>query len=289
MTTHTDLASFDLYILAVSRHPLLTKPEEQSLAKRVEAGDQEAKAQMIQANLRLVISVAKRYRGHGLEVTDLCQEGSIGLIRAVEKFDWRRGLKFSTYAVWWIHQSIQRAVAQRSRVIALPVHVSQELRKLEAAEHRLSGRGGDPGDPAALARETGLAEARVGALLTWRIPSVSLDALRRTGAEVIKRTPGQAPPETPATELERDVDRHSLGEALKRLPQRSRTIIALRYGLLDSRPRTLEDVAHVVGIRPSRVRELEEQALSVLRQDPIVQALAAPLWPSPNTSSASSS
>jgi RNA polymerase primary sigma factor len=274
MTTDTDLASFDLYVLAVSRHRLLTKPEEQSLAKRVEAGDREAKAQMIQANLRLVISVATRYRGHGLELPDLCQEGSIGLIRAVEKFDWRRGLKFSTYAVWWIHQSIQRAVAQRSRSIALPVRVSQELRKLEAAERRLCGRGGDPGDTAALAPETGLAEPRVRALLTWRTSSASLDALRQTGAEMIN-TPGEAAPETPATELERTADRHSLGEALRRLPQRSRTIIALRYGLLDGRPHTLEDVAHVVGMRPSRVREVEDQAFALLRHDPTLQGLAA--------------
>jgi RNA polymerase primary sigma factor len=274
MTTHTDLASFDLYVLAVSRHRLLTKPEEQSLAKRVEAGDREAKAQMIQANLRLVISVATRYRGHGLELPDLCQEGSIGLIRAVEKFDWRRGLKFSTYAVWWIHQSIQRAVAQRSRSIALPVRVSQELRKLEAAERRLCGRGGDPGDTAALAPETGLGEPRVRALLTWRTSSASLDALRQTGAEMIN-TPGEAAPETPATELERTADRHSLGEALRRLPQRSRTIIALRYGLLDGRPHTLEDVAHVVGMRPSRVRELEDKAFALLRHDPTLQGLAA--------------
>jgi RNA polymerase primary sigma factor len=274
MTTHTDLASFDLYVLAVSRHRLLTKPEEQSLAKRVEAGDREAKAQMIQANLRLVISVATRYRGHGLELPDLCQEGSIGLIRAVEKFDWRRGLKFSTYAVWWIHQSIQRAVAQRSRSIALPVRVSQELRKLEAAERRLCGRGGDPGDTAALAPETGLGEPRVRALLTWRTSSASLDALRQTGAEMIN-TPGEAAPETPATELERTADRHSLGEALRRLPQRSRTIIALRYGLLDGRPHTLEDVAHVVGMRPSRVREVEDQAFALLRHDPTLQGLAA--------------
>jgi RNA polymerase primary sigma factor len=276
MTTDTDLASFDLYVLAVSRHRLLTKPEEQSLAKRVEAGDREAKAQMIQANLRLVISVAKRYRGHGLELADLCQEGSIGLIRAVEKFDWRRGLKFSTYAVWWIHQSIQRAVAQRSRVITLPVRVSQELRKLEAAERRLCGRGGDPGDTAALAPETGLAEPRVRALLTWRTSSVSLDALHHTGAGVISTTPGEAPPGTPGTELERTADRHSLGEALRRLPQRSRTIIALRYGLLDGRPHTLEDVAHVVGMRPSRVREVEDQAFALLRHDPTLQGLAAP-------------
>jgi RNA polymerase primary sigma factor len=274
MTTDTDLASFDLYVLAVSRHRLLTKPEEQSLAKRVEAGDREAKAQMIQANLRLVISVATRYRGHGLELPDLCQEGSIGLIRAVEKFDWRRGLKFSTYAVWWIHQSIQRAVAQRSRSIALPVRVSQELRKLEAAERRLCGRGGDPGDTAALAPETGLGEPRVRALLTWRTSSASLDALRQTGAEMIN-TPGEAAPETPATELERTADRHSLGEALRRLPQRSRTIIALRYGLLDGRPHTLEDVAHVVGMRPSRVREVEDQAFALLRHDPTLQGLAA--------------
>ena len=275
MTTHTDLASFDLYVLAVLRHRLLTMPEEQSLAKRVEAGDQEAKAQMIQANLRLVISVAKRYRGQGLELPDLCQEGSIGLIRAVEKFDWRRGLKFSTYAVWWIHQSIQRAVARRGRVIALPVQVSQELRKLEAAERRLGARGGDPGDTAALAREASLTEPRVRALLTWRTPSVSLDALRQTGAEVIDTTPGEAHQETPATALERNADRNSLGEALRRLPPRSRAIIALRYGLVDGRPRTLREVAHIVGLRPSRVRELEGQAFAVLRHDPKLQALAA--------------
>jgi RNA polymerase primary sigma factor len=275
MSVHPDLALLDLYFLEVSRHRLLTKPEEQSLARRIEAGDREARAEMIQANLRLVISVAKHYRGQGLELADLCQEGSIGLIRAVEKFDWRRGLKFSTYAVWWIHQSIQRGVAQRGRAIALPVHVGQELRKLEAAERRLDARGGDPGDTAALARETDLAEPRVRALRAWRTPSVSLDALRESGAEASGTTPGGPQDEMPASALELNTDRLSVAEGLGRLPQRSRMIVALRYGLLDGRPRSLQDVAYLADMRPSRVREVEEQAFAVLRRDPALRALAA--------------
>jgi len=267
MAADADLALLDLYLLDVSRHRLLTKPEEQSLARRIEAGDREARAEMIQSNLRLVIAVAKRYRGQGLELIDLCQEGSVGLIRAVEKFDWRRGLKFSTYAVWWIHQSIQRAVAQRGRTIALPVHVSQELRKIDAAEGRLGARGGTPGDTAALARETGLAEPRVRALLAWRRPSISLDAL--------EATPGGPGAETAATALDQREHRRSVDEALRRLPGRSRLIIALRYGLLDGRQRSLQDVAHLVGMRPSRVREVEGQALALLRHDPMLQAVGA--------------
>jgi RNA polymerase primary sigma factor len=272
MAADTDLALLDLYLLDVSRRRLLTAPEERSLARRIEAGDPQARAEMIQSNLRLVISVAKRYRGQGLELIDLCQEGSVGLIRAVEKFDWRRGVKFSTYAVWWIHQSIQRAVAQRGRAIALPVHVGRELRKVEAAERRL---GGPPVDTAVLARETGLAEARVRALLGWRRASISLEAMQSAGAEVVATTPGWARAGTAATALDERADRRSVDDALRRLPDRSRLVIALRYGLLDGRQRSLQEVAHLVGMRPSRVREVEGQALAVLRRDAALQALAA--------------
>ncbi len=275
MTLRNDLAVLDLYFLDVSRRRLLTKPQERALAMRIEAGDREARAEMIESNLRLVISVAKRYRCDGLELSDLFQEGSVGLIRAVEKFDWRRGLKFSTYAVWWIHQSIQRAIAQRGRAIALPVHVSQELRKIDAAEHRLDARGDQTADTAALAQATGIPEPRVRELLGWRRPVISFDALPHPDAEVAGSSPGRAHEEPAATAFGRNADRRAVGDALGRLPERSRMIVALRYGLLDGRQRSFQDVAHAVGLRPSRVREIEDQALALLRRDPGLRALAA--------------
>jgi len=275
MTRHNDLAVLDLYFLDVSRRRLLTKPQERALAMRIEAGDREARTEMIASNLRLVISVAKRYRGRGLELADLCQEGSVGLIRAAEKFDWRRDLKFSTYAVWWIHQSIQRAVAQRGRAIALPVHVSQELRKIDAAEHRIGARGDHTAETAALAQATGIPEPRVRELLGWRRPVISLDALPHPGAEVAASPAGRAHAEPAATAFGRNVDRRAVGDALGRLPERSRLIVMLRYGLIDGRQRSFQDVAHVVGLRPSRVREIEEGAFALLRHDPGLRALAA--------------
>jgi RNA polymerase primary sigma factor len=275
MTHHNDLAVLDLYLLDVSRRRLLTKSQERALAMRIEAGDREARAEMIASNLRLVISVAKRYRGHGLELSDLCQEGSVGLIRAVEKFDWRRDLKFSTYAVWWIHQSIQRAIAQRGRAIALPVHVSQELRKIDAAEHRLGARGDPTADTAALAQATGIPEPRVRELLGWRRPVISLDALPHPSAEVAGSSAGRAHEEPAATAFGPNVDQRAVGDALGRLPERSRLIVALRYGLVDGRQRSFQDVAHVIGLRPSRVREIEVQAFALLRRDPGLRARAA--------------
>src|SRR4029079_9178881 len=132
--------SLDRYLHDISRHPLLTKEDEQRLAKLVEQGDPVAKRRMIESNLRLVVSVAKRYRGHGVPFLDLIQEGTIGLVRAVEKFDWRRDLKFSTYATWWIRQAVQRAVANQSRTIRLPVHVSERVRRVDATRASLEAR-----------------------------------------------------------------------------------------------------------------------------------------------------
>src|SRR4051794_15457257 len=157
----TTVDSLDLYLAQIGRTPLLTKHEEQQLAQRIEMGDEEARRRMVEANLRLVVSIAKKYRGHGVGFLDLIQEGTIGLVRAVEKFEWRRDLKFSTYATWWIRQAVQRAVANQSRTIRVPVHVHDRMRKIERARRTLEAKLGREPTDAEIAKEAKLTQAEI--------------------------------------------------------------------------------------------------------------------------------
>jgi len=265
MTTNERTADgLTLYLQEIGRHRLLTPAEEVQLAKRIEHGDAQAKERMINANLRLVVSVAKRYQGHGIPLLDLVQEGTIGLIRASEKFDWRRGTKFSTYAMWWIRQAIDRAVSNQADLIRLPVHIHERRRRLARVRQALALE---------LEREPSLAEvagaaavrlAQVEHALSSPPDFVPLD--RPTGAgetsfEVVDTQAGEA--------YER-VDRSSTGtpldELLEALPPAQRRVIVLRYGIMGGDEHTRERTAAELDLSSRQVRALERAGLRRLRE-----------------------
>jgi RNA polymerase primary sigma factor len=265
--------SLQLFLRDISQRPLLTATEEVELAKRIERGDTAAKNRMIESNLRLVVSNAKRYRGLGLPFLDLIQEGIIGLIRAVEKFDHRRGFKFSTYATWWIRQAMQRALQQQSRTIRIPVHVGQELARVRAAERRLSGELGRDPTPEEVATAVDLSVQQLEELrAAERIP-VSLES--RVGAEgdteLGALLPQRGP--TPFDELEVELAETSIRKALDRLDARGRQVIELRFGLDGSEPLPLREVARRMGLSAEGVRKLERRALRTLAEERELQAL----------------
>jgi RNA polymerase primary sigma factor len=244
----------------VGRYPLLTAAEEVALAKRVERGDREAKERMINSNLRLVISIAKRYQNRNLPLLDLFQEGVIGLNRAVEKFDWRRGYKFSTYATWWIRQACQRAVSGQSDTIRIPTHVHERRVKLGGASARLEPKLGREPTREELAAETGLSLRHVDEALDIAEAPVSLN--RPIGSE----EDGEygdlfADPEAldPAAEATDSLRRLAVRRAVSRLPERERRILELRFGF-DAEPASLEQIGKELGITRERVRQLEAEA-----------------------------
>ncbi|HEX6713955.1 MAG TPA: sigma-70 family RNA polymerase sigma factor [Thermoleophilaceae bacterium] len=265
--------SLQLFLRDISQRPLLTAGEEVALAKRIEKGDTAAKNRMIESNLRLVVSNAKRYRGLGLPFLDLIQEGIIGLIRAVEKFDYRRGFKFSTYATWWIRQAMQRALQQQSRTIRIPVHVGQELARVRAAERKLSGELGRDPTPEEVAQQVGLTVDQLEELrAAERIP-VSLET--RVGADGDTELGALLPQEgpTPFDELELELAEASIRKALSRLDARGRTVIELRFGLEGNEPLPLREVAKRMGLSAEGVRKLERRALRTLAEERELQAL----------------
>jgi RNA polymerase primary sigma factor len=265
--------SLQLFLRDISQRPLLTAAEEVALAKRIEKGDTGAKNRMIESNLRLVVSNAKRYRGLGLPFLDLIQEGIIGLIRAVEKFDYRRGFKFSTYATWWIRQAMQRALQQQSRTIRIPVHVGQELSRVRAAERRLSAELGRDPTPEEVAKAVGLTVEQLEELrAAERIP-VSLEA--RVGADGDTELGALLPQEgpTPFDELEVELAETSIRKALDRLDARGRQVIELRFGLDGNEPLPLREVAKRMGLSAEGVRKLERRALRTLAEERELQAL----------------
>jgi RNA polymerase primary sigma factor len=265
--------SLELFLRDISQRALLTADEEIELAKRIEKGDTDAKNHMIEANLRLVVSNAKRYRGLGLPFLDLIQEGIIGLIRAVEKFDHRRGFKFSTYATWWIRQAMQRAVQQQSRTIRIPVHVGQELARVRAAERRLSGELGRDPTPEEVAGAVDLSVDQLEELrAAERIP-VSLESRVGTDGdtELGALLPQEGP--TPFDELEVALAETSIRKALERLDARGRQVIELRFGLEGNEPLPLREVAKRMGLSAEGVRKLERRALRTLAEERELQAL----------------
>jgi RNA polymerase primary sigma factor len=265
--------SLQLFLRDISQRPLLTAAEEVELAKRIEKGDTAAKNRMIESNLRLVVSNAKRYRGLGLPFLDLIQEGIIGLIRAVEKFDHRRGFKFSTYATWWIRQAMQRALQQQSRTIRIPVHVGQELARVRAAERRLSGELGRDPTPEEVAGGVGITVEQLEELrAAERIP-VSLESRVGTDGETELGAllPQDGP--TPFDELEVELAETSIRKALQRLDARGRQVIELRFGLDGTEPLPLREVAKRMGLSAEGVRKLERRALRTLAEERELQAL----------------
>jgi RNA polymerase primary sigma factor len=251
----------------VGRYPLLTAAEEVALAKRVERGDREAKERMINCNLRLVISIAKRYQNRNLPLLDLFQEGVIGLNRAVEKFDWRRGYKFSTYATWWIRQACQRAVSGQSDTIRIPTHVHERRVKLGGASARLEPKLGRPPTREELAAETGLPLRHVDEALDIAEAPVSLN--RPIGSEEDGEFGNLfADPEAldPAAEATDSLRRLGIRRAVAKLPERERRILELRFGF-DGEPASLEHIGRELGITRERVRQLEARAMAKLEDE----------------------
>ena len=258
--------AMNLFLREVSRYPLLTAAEEKELARRVEAGDAAAKERMVNSNLRLVVSIARRYRSNELTLLDLIQEGTLGLIRAVEKFDWRKGFRFSTYATLWIQQAIQRALANQSRTIRLPVHVVEHQQRVSRAERQLLARTFQEPTVAEIAQEARLPEERVAMVRDLPRAVTSLD--RPVGedddgtfAELVA-----APAEDPLAELEVSLRNDALEHALDELPERDAEVLRMRFGLGDNEPRTLTDIAKTMGVSRERVRQIEAAALRRLSE-----------------------
>ena len=266
--------ALQLFLNEAGRWPLLTKEEEVALAKRIERGDAEAKERMINSNLRLVVSIAKRYQGHGLSLLDLIQEGIIGLIRAVEKFDWRRGFKFSTYATWWIRQAVQRGVANKSRTIRIPVHIADREQKIARAERTLAPRLGRQPTDEEIAEQAKLPLKQLREVREAARAITSLD--RPLGSESDASlgdlfASDQAQPEEELTvSLEQDV----LRRAVSQLPDREQEVLKRRYGLNGEQdPASLEAIGRELGITRERVRQIEASALEQLAVNREIEAL----------------
>jgi RNA polymerase primary sigma factor len=256
-----------LFMNEAGRHTLLTAADEVELAKRVERGDRAAKERMINSNLRLVISIARRYQGHGMPLLDLIQEGVIGLNRAVEKFDWRRGFKFSTYATWWIRQACQRAISNQSATIRVPTHVHERRVRLARARQRLEATHGRPATAEELAAETGLALRHVEEALGAVEASVSLNQSLTAGEDGelgdLFSDPNAA---DPFDEADDSLQRQAVRRALRRLPDRERRLLELRFGV-DCEPQSLESIGRELHLTRERIRQLEQQALSKLEAE----------------------
>ncbi len=274
LTVEPSLDSLRLYLREIGRVPLLTADQEVTLAKRIERGDMAAKQHMIEANLRLVVSIAKGYLGRGLSFLDLIQEGSLGLIRAVEKFDYRRGYKFSTYATWWIRQAVTRAIADKARTIRIPVHMVEKLNKVVHIERQLVQRLGREPRPEEIAEELEMPTDEVREILRMAQVPVSLE--KPIGEEEESALGDFVPDEraeSPFDTASLSLRRGDIELALASLPDRERKVIELRFGLDGKPPATLEEVGRAFGVTRERIRQIENNTLKKLESLPEAQAL----------------
>ena len=274
LTVEPSLDSLRLYLRSIGRVPLLSAEEEVALAKRIERGDVAAKQHMVEANLRLVVSIAKGYVGRGLTLLDLIQEGSLGLIRAVEKFDYRRGYKFSTYATWWIRQAVTRSLADKGRTIRIPVHMVERLNRLIHAERRLIQQLGREPSPAELADELECTVREVRDIMRITQQPISLE--KPVGeeddsalADFVEDASAASPFELASEALRRE----NVSRVLASLPRREREVIEMRYGIVGGRSRTLEEVGRAFNITRERVRQIENRTLKKLQTLPEAQQL----------------
>jgi len=274
LTVEPSLDSLRLYLRSIGRVSLLTAEQEVMLARRIERGDMAAKQQMIEANLRLVVSIAKSYLGRGLTFLDLIQEGSMGLIRAVEKFDYRRGYKFSTYATWWIRQAVTRAIADKGRTIRIPVHMVEKLNKVMHVERQLVQQLGREPTPAEIAAELDTTVREVRDVLRMAQQPISLE--KPIGEEeeselgdFVEDQTAESPFEQAAERLRRE----NLRRALAALPEREREVIEMRFGLSGERPYTLEEVGRAFNVTRERIRQIENHTLKKLEALPEAQRL----------------
>jgi RNA polymerase primary sigma factor len=268
--------SLQLFLNEAGRYALLTAAQEVELAKRIEAGDKGAKDLLVNSNLRLVVSIAKKYQGHGLSLLDLIQEGIIGLIRAAEKFDWRKGFKFSTYATWWIRQAVQRGVANKARTIRIPVHIVEREQKISRAERELLAKLERAPTDAEVAEQAKLPIKQVREVRAAARAVASLD--RPVGEDDSASfgdlfASGEASPDE---QVEVDLTEKALHAAIADLPEREQNILKLRYGLNGAQdPKSLEEIGRIMGITRERVRQLEAEALRRLAERREIAALQA--------------
>ncbi len=265
--TTTD--ALQLFLRETGRHPLLTAPQEVELAKKIERGDINAKQLMIQSNLRLVVSIAKNYRNQGLPFLDLIQEGTLGLIRAVEKFDWRRGYKFSTYATWWIRQAVARALADKARTIRMPVHIVERLQKMNRAERHLWTQLGREPTLDEIAEEASLPLQQAREVRAAARAATSLDQPVGDQDDAVLGDFVAGEGMLPEEQVELSLRSQALAAALRALGEREREVLVLRYGLADYEPKTLEEIGRRLGLTRERVRQIEVEALrrlSTLRE-----------------------
>jgi RNA polymerase primary sigma factor len=274
LSVEPSLDSLRLYLRSIGRVDLLTAEQEVMLAKRLERGDMAAKRQMVEANLRLVVSIAKGYLGRGLSFLDLIQEGSLGLIRAVEKFDYRRGYKFSTYATWWIRQAVTRAIADKARTIRIPVHMVEKLNKVTHAERQLVQSLGREPTPDEIATELQWTARDVKDIQRFAQTPISLE--KPVGEEddselgdFVEDEQAESPFETASENMRRE----SVRRVLEALPQREREVIEMRYGLTGHQSRTLEEVGRAFGVTRERIRQIENNTLKKLEMLPEAQRL----------------
>ena len=265
--------ALQLFLREAGRHTLLTAAQEVALAKRVERGDLVAKQTMIQANLRLVISIAKNYRNQGLPFLDLIQEGTLGLIRAVEKFDWRRGFKFSTYATWWIRQAVARALADKARTIRMPVHIVERLQKMNRAERTLWTVLGREPTIEEIADEANLTVQQVLEVKAAARASSSLDAPVGDTEDAVLGDFVAGDEPLPEETVELELRSQALRAALSSLPEREREVVTLRYGLGGTEPKTLEEIGRALGLTRERVRQIELESLRRLAGQREMQAV----------------
>jgi RNA polymerase primary sigma factor len=257
-----------MYLKEIGKISLLSFDEEIELAKRIENGELDAKKKLIESNLRLVVSIAKKYTGHSLSFLDLVQEGNVGLIRAVEKYDYRRGFRFSTYASWWIRQAVTRALADQSRVIRVPVHMVESINKIQRAERHLYQKLGRPATHEEIAKELGLPVKKIREYLKVSQEPISLET--PLGTDKDNRLGDFVEDKRAISPEEKVVDLHfkdQLYEVLNNLTEREKEILLLRFGLENVRPHTLEEVGKIFNVTRERIRQIEAKAIKRLRQD----------------------